>query len=336
MKVAIVGCGGMGNVHALSYMNMPNVTLVGVCDVDFELAQELSMKTGAAAYHSFEAMLNETDFDVVSVTLPSFLHKEYTLKAAQAGKHVICEKPLALNLEDAAAMIQSCEQNGVHLFVGHVVRFFPEYVQMKQAIDEGKLGRVGVVHAKRIGSHPGDVKPWFKDADKSGGVIADLMIHDIDFLRWAVGDVKSVYGLNHRVNEMDYALVTLVFENGAVANLEAFWGYHGPFQTAVEIAGSKGLIRSDSQKSSSLQICKAPSSSEERRFAEVPQSPGFSSPYELELAHFIQCIREGSEPIVSANDAYKALEITMAALESVQTGKSVYLQPSPQLGEETA
>ncbi|UKS28592.1 Gfo/Idh/MocA family oxidoreductase [Paenibacillus sp. HWE-109] len=336
MKVAIVGCGGMGNVHALSYMNMPDVTLVGVCDVDFELAQELSMKTGAAAYHSFEEMLNETDLDVVSVTLPSYLHKEYTLKAAQAGKHVICEKPLALNLEDAAAMIQCCEQNGVRLFVGHVVRFFPEYIQMKQAIDEGKLGRVGVVHAKRIGSHPGDVKPWFKDADKSGGVIADLMIHDIDFLRWAIGDVKSVYGLNHRVNEMDYALVTLIFENGAVANLEAFWGYHGPFQTAVEIAGSKGLIRSDSQKSSSLQICKAPSSSEERRFAEVPQSPGFSNPYELELAHFIQCIREGSEPIVSANDAYKALEITMAALESVQTGKSVYLQPSTQLGEETA
>lgn len=336
MKVAIIGCGGMGNVHALSYVNMPDVKLVGVCDTDFKLAQELSTKTGARAFTSFEAMMEETDFDVISVTLPSYLHKEYTLKAAEAGKHVICEKPLALNLEDAEAMIQCCEQNGVRLFVGHVVRFFPEYVQMKQAIDEGKLGRVGVAHAKRIGSHPGNLRPWFYDADKSGGVIADLMIHDIDFLRWAVGEVKSVYGLNQRVNDIDYALVTLLFENGAVANLEAFWGYQGPFQTAVEIAGSKGIIRSDSQKSSSLQICKAPSDSEDRRFAEVPQSPGFSSPYDLEIAHFIQSIRDGSESIVTANDAYKALEITMAALESVRTGKSVQLQLSSKLGEETA
>ncbi|MDQ0896583.1 Gfo/Idh/MocA family oxidoreductase [Paenibacillus sp. V4I7] len=103
----------------------------------------------------------------------------------------------------------------------------------------------------------------------------------------------------------------------------------------MEIAGSKGIIRNDSQKSSSLQICKAPSDSD-RRFAEVPQSPGFSSPYDLEIAYFIQCIRDGSESIVTANDAYKALEITMAALESVRTGKSVQLQLSSKLGEETA
>ncbi len=146
------------------------------------------------------------------------------------------------------------------------------------------------------------------------------MIHDIDFLRSAIGEVKSVYGLNQRVNDIYYALVTLLFRKRCSSKPEAFWGYHGPFQTAVEIAGSKGIIRSDSQKSSSLQICKAPSDSEDRRFAEVPQSPGFNSPYELELSHFIQCIRDGSEPIVTANDAYKALEITMAALESVRTG----------------
>ncbi|KRE83952.1 oxidoreductase [Paenibacillus sp. Soil766] len=335
MKIAIVGCGGMGNVHASGYMNIPDVKLVGVCDVDFSLAQELSKRTGAKAFASFEAMLRETDFDVLSVTVPSYLHKEFTLRAAEAGKHVICEKPLALNLEDAAEMIRSCEQHGVRLFVGHVVRFFPEYVQMKQAIDQGKLGRVGVAHAKRIGSHPGNARPWFFDEDKSGGVIADLMIHDIDFLRWAMGEVKSVYGLNQRVKDIDYAAVTLLFESGAVANLEAFWGYHGPFQTAVEIAGSKGIIRSDSMKSSSLHICKAPSDTGGRRFAEVPQSPGYASPYALELAHFIGCIREDSEPVVTALDAYKALEITLAAMESVRTGQSVLLQQSSKIGEET-
>ena len=144
--------------------------------------------------------------------------------------------------------------------------------------------------------------------------------------------MKSVYGLNQRVNDLDYALVTLLFDNGAVANVEAFWGYQGPFQTAVEIAGSKGIIRSDSQKSSSLHICKAPSDSEGRRFAEVPQSPGYTSPYEREIAHFIQCIREGSEPIVTAQDAYKALEITMAASRIRSHGEIGPTEDEPGVG----
>ncbi|MGG1552452.1 Gfo/Idh/MocA family protein [Paenibacillus ferrarius] len=325
MKVAVVGCGGMGRIHAHSYVQMPDVELVGVCDVDNALAEELAATTGALAFTSFEAMLREAEFEAVSLTLPSFLHKPFAIQAAEAGKHVICEKPLALEADDALAMIAACEKHGVQLYVGHVVRFFPEYVGMKQAIDEGKLGRVGVVHAKRIGSHPGDARPWFKDEQKSGGVIADLMIHDIDFFRWALGEVKSVYALNRVTDELDYALVTLHFENGAIANLEAFWGYQGPFQTAVEIAGSRGILRSDSQKSSSLHIVKAPSEGEGRRFAEVPQSPGYHSPYDVELAHFIDCLRHGKAPVVTAQDAYQALEIVLAARESVRTGKAVYL-----------
>lgn len=324
MKVAVLGCGGLGNVHAGIYSKLDGVELTGLCDIKIEFANALSKKTGAPTFQSFEQMLAEAEFDAISITLPSYLHKEYTLLAAKAKKHVISEKPIALTLEDAKEMIDCCEENGVRLFVGHVVRFFPEYVNMKQTIDQGTIGRPAVAHASRIGPHPGETKDWYKDATKSGGVITDLMIHDLDFLRWSLGEINTVYAMGHTSEHLDYALVTLQFSNGAVANVESNWGFPGPFHTKAEIAGSDGLIAANSLKSSSLQIHKA-ATSENSSFVTVPESPGFRSPYELELEHFITCIKTGSEPIVTANDAYKALELAQAAKESIRTGKAVHL-----------
>lgn len=325
MKVAVIGSGGMGRVHATAYAQMPDVELVGVCDIDFGLAEELAKKTNTRAFASFEALMEAVNPDAVSLTLPSHLHKEYAIKSAELGKHVISEKPISLSLEDAQAVMDSCEKNGVRLFVGHVVRFFPEYVQMKKAVESGKLGRIGVAHFKRIGSHPGDVRPWFKDEDKSGGVIVDLMIHDIDYALWAFGEVKSVYCMKHTDGNLDYALTTLLFKSGAVANLEAYWGYPGPFRTAAEIAGTNGVVRSDSANSKSLQIRKSSAASEGGRFVEIPQSPSYQDPYSIELSHFIACIRDNVESIVTARDAFRALEIANAARESARTGRAVLI-----------
>ncbi|WP_028558739.1 Gfo/Idh/MocA family protein [Paenibacillus pinihumi] len=325
MKVGVVGCGGMGHVHAQSYAKMRDAELVGVCDLDAELAGELAKKAGTRAFTSFEEMLEAVDPEVISIALPSYLHKEAVLKAAAAGRHVICEKPVSLTLEDTDEIIAACELNGVRLFIGHVLRFFPEYEQLKRQVDSGVIGEPGVAHAKRVGGHPGEAKQWFKDETKSGGVIVDMMIHDIDFMRWAFGEVKSVFAMNKVDNEMDYALVTLQFQNGAAANLEAFWGYPGSFSYSAELAGSKGLIRLDSSTSASLHTRAKVRTREERQFAEIPQSPGTRSPFELELSHFLTCIREGEEPRVTVQDAREALRISLAALESIRTGKVIYL-----------
>jgi UDP-N-acetylglucosamine 3-dehydrogenase len=324
MKVVVLGCGGLGHIHADAYTKLEGVELTGVCDQQVELANELSKKTGAPAFYSFEQMLAEAEFDAISITLPSFLHKPYTLLAAKAKKHVICEKPIALSLEDADEMIKCCETNGVRLFIGHVVRFFPEYASLKQSLESGAIGRACVAHASRVGPHPGDAKSWYKERERSGGVIVDLMIHDLDFLRWTLGEVKSVYALLSQNEQLEYALVTLQFENGAIANVEANWGFPGPFHTKAEIAGNEGVVMTNSLKSSSLQIHKHPSG-ESAPTVSIPESPAFKSPYALELEHFIHCIRDGSEAIVTASDAYKALELAHAALESALTGKPVQL-----------
>jgi predicted dehydrogenase len=323
MKVAVLGCGGMGGVHADIYAKLADVHLTSVCDLRIETAENVAARTGATAYGSFDRMLEEAEFDVVSIALPTYLHKEFTIKAAKARKHIICEKPIALTAEDAKEMIAVCEENGVRLFVGHVVRFFPEYANMKEALDSGKLGRPGVAHASRIGGHPGR---WFADDARSGGVIVDLMIHDLDFLRSCLGEVGSVYAMNAKKEGLDYALVTLRFENGAVANVESNWGYPGPFHTKAEIAGSKGIIRANSLKSSSLQLVKQGTPDNGNAPVVISDSPGFRSPYELQLEHFLACIRDGSKPVVTADDAFKALELALAAKKSALTGRVVYLK----------
>ncbi|MGG6312373.1 Gfo/Idh/MocA family protein [Paenibacillus macerans] len=324
MRIAIAGCGGMGRVHAGEFAAMPGVELVGVCDIEFHLAKELAAKTGAQAFSTYEEMMSIVKPEVVSLTLPSYLHKEYICRSAQLGVHIICEKPISLTEEDAREAISTCEQHGVKLFLGHVVRFFPEYAQIKEAVNAGVLGRMGVVHLKRVGSHPGTAREWYFDEEKSGGVIVDLMIHDIDFALSTLGEPKSVYTLRRIWEASDYALITLVFQNGAVAHLEGYWGDPGNFRTSAEYAGSGGIIRADSEKSRSVTIRRSRLAPEGQRFAEIPESPLQHSPYYLELEHFITCIRENRESTVTPEDACRALIVANAAKESAVTGQAVH------------
>lgn len=323
MKVAIVGCGGMGNVHASAYASMPEIEIAGVCDIILPRAEELAARVGAPAFPTFEAMMAAVQPEAVSLTLPSYLHREYIEKAAALGVHVISEKPISLTLEDAEAAVKCCDMHGVRLFVGHVVRFFPEYASLKNSIDTGRIGKPAVAHLRRVGGFP--QQPWFKDEALSGGVIADLVIHDIDFVLWALGEAKSVYCMRRIADGMDYALVTIIFASGAVANLEGYWGYPSSFRTAAEFSGTGGVVRLDSTATQSLQMRKLQSSASGSVYAEVPQSPSMRDPYTLELEHFIACIREGREPIVTAADACQALRIANAARESALTGQAILL-----------
>lgn len=324
MKVAVIGCGTMGRTHALQLVKIPGIQLVGVCSTRMETAQALADQCGTQAFCSFEDLIDQTDPDAISICLPTPLHKEYVLKTAALGKHIICEKPIANSLRDAREMIDVCRQRNVRLFIGHVVRFFPSYMNINSIVANGAIGKPMVVHARRAGPHPGEAKAWYNQLSDSGGVIMDLMIHDIDYLRGLLGEVKTVYAFNRKTDRIDYALVTLRFESGAMANLEGFWGFPGPFETKIDISGDKGTICSDSGKSVALKVRKSRELSAKPLPKEVavPETTGYD-PYFGQLQHFLECIRNGQEPIVTAEDSLKAMEIALAAIESVRTSQPI-------------
>jgi predicted dehydrogenase len=314
----------MGGVHLNAYANIPEAEVVGVADPSRERAESGARLAGARPYSSYEELVAAEDVDVVDVCLPTAFHKNLAVKAARDGKHVILEKPIARTIEDAAEILEAFYVGGPRLFVGHVVRFFPEYVAIKEKIDAGELGTIGVVRTSRRSPFLRGWNDWYADWRVSGGVLVDLVIHDFDFLRWALGDVERVYArgvLGREYNRLDYALVTLRFEGGAIAHVEAHWGYPGPFNYSIEVAGSRAILIADSTEPATLDLVGSAD--------EVPNLASGRSPYERELAHFVRCIATGEESVVKPEDAYEALRISLAATESIVEGKPVTLGGRP-------
>lgn len=326
-RVLVVGAGTMGSVHAKAYSTMKNVTLAGIADIRKEQAERLADKFNTRAYASYEEAMAAEQIDIVDVCLPTFLHKEYVLKAADAGKHVICEKPLARNSDDAREMILHCKRKGVKLFVGHVLRFFPEYREAKALVDRGAIGKAAVVRTTRGGSYPKAWNDWYADFDKSGGLVLDMIIHDFDFLRWCFGEVERVYakGAEGRAHgRLDYALVTLRFASGVIAHVEGSWAHEG-FAMKFELAGTSGIIDYDSSKDKPIVAFSRAAAGANGGVA-VPESPLLDNPYALELKHFVTCIENDLQPVVTEEDAYEALRIALAANESIRTGRPVLLK----------
>jgi len=325
--VLVIGAGTMGSVHAKGYASMENVKLVGIADIRQEVVRPLAESLGTQAFSTYEEAIAALErVDIVDICLPTYMHKTYVKRAADAGKHIICEKPLARNLEDAREMIQYCQERNVKLFVGHVLRFFHEYENAKQLVDDGAIGQTAVVRTTRGGMFPTAWNDWYADVKNSGGLILDMIIHDFDFLRWCYGEVERVYAksmIGRTFARMEYALVTLRFTSGVIAHVEGTWAHTG-FSMKFELGGDKGLIDYDSAKAKPL-IAQFRQQKEGQGGVAVPESPLKENPYFLELKHFLTCIERDENPIVSAEDAYKAMEIALAALESIETGKAVTL-----------
>lgn len=326
-RVGMVGPGLMGSYHASRWKLLP-VELVGHYDVSREQATAAAERFGGRVYDTLDELLQAVD--IVDVATPTPEHASPVIAAAKAGKHVVCEKPLARTLADGEAMIAACRDAGVRLFVAQVVRFFPEFAGAKAQVDSGNLGRIGVVRTVRGGNFPRP-NDWYGDFEKSGGVILDLAIHDIDYLRWLCGDVKRVFarGLSFADNRgTDHALITLRFASGAIGHIEGSWAFPaGTFRTFLEIAGSEGVLQHDSLQTSPLAIQMHADATAEGGKLTVPGGmiADEDDPYYLELKHFLDCLDSGADFLVAPEDGLAALKIALAAIESVRTGRVVEL-----------
>ena len=318
----------MGAVHAQAYANNPNAELVGIADSRPDAASALAAQTGSRAYDSLEQLMNAENPEVIDICLPTFLHKQYVLQAAAYGKHVICEKPISGSLKDAREMIDACAAAGVRLFVGHVLRFFPEYAKTRELVQAGQIGRIGTIRTERVSAAPRGHDGWYRDFSRSGGVLLDLLLHDFDWLRWTFGEVERVYArsllASGETSEPDHAFVTLRFRSGAIGYANGSWAYPDGFATRLEVAGDAGILSVNSEDSITNRSLLANRQADQAA-VQVPQSALARSPYEDELGHFLRCLETGEEPIINCEDAYEALKLSLACIRSAETGRAVAL-----------
>lgn len=323
LRVLVIGAGTMGSVHSYAYRRLERAELVGIVD-PFDLGPALAERLNVPHYAALEDVPSDR-FDLVDVSVPSRWHYRYVMRAAELGKAVFCEKPLALDLAEARAMIAATAKAGVPFSVGLCVRFFPEYEAAKAIVDAGQLGEVAVVRTFRGGQFPTAWNDWYANRELSGGLLVDLMIHDFDFLRWVLGPVDRVYAHTTvaEMNRLDFGLATLRFRSGAIAHLEGTWAHRG-FATRFEFAGSRGLLSHDSDLERSLNLSTRPTAEGGGGVA-VPVSIDRASPYDLEIRHFVDHVLDGGPLKVTPEDAYEALRIALAARTSAATGQVIDL-----------
>jgi predicted dehydrogenase len=269
----------------------------------------------------------------LDICSPTHLHHEMALKGAAAGKHIVCEKPLARTTRQAQEIVAACQRAGVQLLVAHVVRFFPEYALAHSAVIEAQIGQPAVIRLHRGSYRP--KKPagnWFLDEDKSGGILMDLMIHDYDYAHWVAGEVESVSARRvtqlHPDASVDYGLVILGHHSGALSHISGAWAYPPPtFRTHLEIAGDRGLIEFDSDGTAPIQNLILKTGSADAPDVALPSSPVSESPYTTQIKEFYAALVDGKTARVSATDGVVAVQIAEAALQSARTGQPVKLEP---------
>jgi predicted dehydrogenase len=319
MKVALLGGGSLGTQYAQNLCKIGNIDVTGVCDIQAEAANKLADLCKAAAFTSYEEMMANTEADIICVCLPTFVQKEYMLKAISQGKHIICEAPMAATVAEAEEIMAAAEAKGVHIFAGVAERFSPYYKNMKDKIAKGSIGDAGVVHIQHSGPSPVGFKDWYNDESKSGGIILQRFVHDIFLMRWLLGEVRSVYAMHRMVSGIDYALLTLRFRNDAIVNLAGHWGDSEAYRCRIEAAGNQGIIRYDSRNTNSFELKKKQGSAN----TITGESPMVHSPHFYQLEHFFDCIRSGAASQVALEDAHQALQIAEAAIRSAKTGMPV-------------
>ena len=208
IKVALIGFGGIAKSHKKGYdllsKEQAGIKLVAICDVNPEQFKKLdsSINLGSEGtitledihtYTDMETLLANEEFDMADICLPSYLHKEYTVRLLRAGKHVLCEKPMALNSEDCEEMIRVAKECDRQLMIGQCLRFEPSYLFLKECIDDGRFGKLKSLFMDRLSGQPmWGFENWFSDTEKSGGCIMDMHIHDVDMARFLLGEPKAV------------------------------------------------------------------------------------------------------------------------------------------------
>lgn len=333
MNVAIIGSGFIGCAHAAAVNHSKTLTLAAICDVNEQAGKKAAAEHQCAWYADAEEMLKKEAIDIIDICLPTFLHEKFVLLAAQHKKAVICEKPITLTMESMDRMLKAVQDAGVPFMVAQVIRFWPEYAEIKKLYDAGKFGEVKMVYASRLAQHPNWAE-WQKDPQKSGGGLFDLHLHDIDFLVYLLGAVDRVYaaGWKNKTGCWNHVTTSLTFKNGASAVAEGAYEMTEkfPFTMSLRVVGQERSA--DYKLIAGFNLEDVGSSIREAMLYEngsdpkkIPADTALDA-YQAELEYFADCVAAGKQPrIVSPDSSKEVLRVMLAIQSSLESGKAIRL-----------
>jgi UDP-N-acetylglucosamine 3-dehydrogenase len=342
LRVGIIGCGYIAEeAHMPFFLSSPRAELLAAADTRNERLVEVRDKFAIKnLYTDYHDLLKNDLIDAVSICVPNFLHSQVTVDAAEAGKHILCEKPMATSLADADRMISAARSNNVKLMIGNSLRFLPNHLLAREWVQERKIGKVYFVRAQFASpgpyGAPGITSSFYFDYKKGGGVLFDAGAHLADLLLWLFGDITEVYACTaaykDEVNKADdVASVSLKFKNGMIGEIFASWisiqNWHLMTDyNNLQILGSEGRIYSDFWgpyiyyfKEKSL-ICKLKGMVKVTPVELDPKIPfaARNYAYEQEINSFINAILKDNEPPVTGEDGRQALKIIIDAYNSAR------------------
>lgn len=329
---------GMIGAGSITHSHIPHWQSLGweVSVFAHEGAEALAQRYDLKVHATLDDLL--ASVQVVDVCTPSASHGQLSLRAVRAGVHVVCEKPLALDFGEALALAAEARMRGLTVLPAHVVRYFGEYAALQRASSAGALGQLAILRFVRGGSRP--TSDWFLDEDQSGGIVFDLMIHDLDQARWLAGEVSSIYAVQApataagRVPPEVVAHATLVHDSGAISQVQAYWGRPGlSFGPSFDVAGSSGrLVSSPTDAVTVFEDLPG----QEPELSYLPPETAEESPFLSQIKEFASILQSGSTGRVSLMDGVMAVAMAEAARESIRTRRAVDLAPWRELVEEVA
>ena len=333
LNIGIIGLGFMGKMHFNTYAKIKGAKVTAIADVDVRKRSGdwsgIGGNIGAAGgsqnlrgihvYEDAAGLLKDPAVDVVDITLPTYLHARWAIRALKSGHHVICEKPMALKSAEAAAMITAARSTRRKLFIGQCIRFWPAYAKARELVRSKKFGKVVSAVFTRVSPRPTwSWQRWLEDPRKSGACALDLHIHDADFVLYMLGQPRSVLSraVQGAGGALDHITTFYNYASGMLIQAEGAWGYNAgfPFSMTLRIALEKASLVFDAQ---GLRLCPAKGQAKPVAVAE-------GDGYFHELKHFLDCIRRNcASSVVPPESALRSVQLIEAEAKSVRSGKIV-------------
>jgi len=331
VKIGIAGMGYIGRIHYEASRMVPGIRVVAAASSQAEHIRKSYPELQVTS--SYQQLFRDDRLDAIIICVPTFLHETFASEAVANGRHVLCEKPFALDASSAARILAAAREAGVVFMVSQVLRFWPQYVRIRQLINEGTLGQVCAASAYRLAKYP-PWSEWFRDPQKSGGCLLDLQVHDLDFIFWILGRPRNIqsFGLQSSNGCWDHVHTILTYGD-AIASVESSYIMPGswPLAAGIRVVGSAAAVEYTFRSAGDV-ATRTESTEQALLYCADGRVEELAVDHEdmfvAQLRHFAECIENRATPMVCpCDESYDVMTLLSASQQSADTGKAVQLIP---------